>query len=135
MASFGGACTTAGAAWRRRNVARVDLVVARNVAFEQAFTLKNDGVPYDLTNIEVEAQIRASGRRRETLLIDFEEIAFGVTVDAAAGHITLAAPLGVVASLPLVPADWDMILTPLGGQPFPVMAGRVDIVAGTTRHD
>lgn len=122
------------AAWRRKNVARVDLVVARNVAFQQGFRLTNEGSPYDLTNVEVEAQIRAAGRRRQ-LLIDFEEIIGGVTKDDLDGRIVLYAPQSVTGALPLVPAEWDLIITPLGGQSIPILAGRVDIVAGVTAHD
>jgi len=129
MASFAGCGTTPASPGD--GAAPYHFTIARNAPFHREFTLENDGSPLDLTSYEVHSQIRAAGRRR-TLLVDFEDLAGALTIDGPAGTITLHLTIAQVADLPITPAEWDLLIQPIGGDPEPVMRGHVRIIPGVT---
>lgn len=112
--------------------ARYDLSIDQGQTFELSLTYKkSSGEPHDLTNCDVEMQIRQSPGA--TVVLDLTQIPSGITITPLDGRITLYIPDTTTEALTPQRYRYDLILVLADGRKQRLLEGKCVVNAGITQ--
>lgn len=106
-----------------------DLSIVRGDDFRVVISLSTDGIPFDLTDYTVMAQIRPSTSLSAVLIAEFDA---EIDPDPETGVITLTLDHETTATF-TANGVWDMQITGPDGWVTTVVSGTVTIVPDVTR--